>query len=186
MGYAYTRIETEKAERLLLAIGSEDQIQIWLNGELIHLSLASRTLLPAQEIVVADFKKGANHLLVKVARRSGGWGFYLQQLASEGKLFINKTKLTGGSVHNEEQYLFIPDLCVGEKTDVSGYVPVTNTTTRPLTTVRISVSKSQVLDCTVSDVNSIMPGQTSLLPFRLHSQRPIQPPTAPSSNFPSK
>ncbi len=170
VGYAYARIETEEAQRLLLAMGSEDQIQIWLNGELIHLSLASRSVRPAQEIVVADFAKGTNHLLVKVARRSGGWGFYLETLVPASKLFINKTELTGGSTHMEEQYLYLPDLYVGEKTDAWGYVPVTNTTTRPLEGVSATVRENQILDSTVSETDAIMPGETRLLPFRLCSR----------------
>lgn len=175
IGYAYTSIETDAVQRYVLAIGSEDQIQIWLNGEPLHLSLASRSVRPAQEIIVADFEKGTNHLLVKLGRRSGQWGFYLQMLDPEEKLFVNKTELVGGSPHDEEQYLYLPDLYVGEQINAWGYVPATNISTRELGGIRIEVEGNKVLSATSAEMGALQPGETGKIPFRLRTRERVGP-----------
>ena len=175
IGYAYTSIETEAAQQLVLAIGSEDQIQIWLNGEPIHLSLASRSARPAQEIIVADFEQGVNHLLVKLGRRSGQWGFYLQLLNPGGKLFINKTELVGGSPHDEEQYLYLPDLYVGEQIDAWGYIPVTNISAGELSKISLKVEGNKILCPTSSELEGLNRGETGKIPFRLQTRQRVQP-----------
>ena len=174
VGYAFARIEAATAQRLLLAIGSEDEIQLWLNGEMIHQSLASRSVRPAQEIVVADFAEGINHLLVKLSRRSGGWGFFVQTLVPASKLFVNQTDLGAGGESWEEQYLYLPDLVAGEDADVWGYVPVTNTTVQPLQGVSATVLENEILECTVFETDAIAAGETRLLPFQLLSKRSLE------------
>ena len=106
--------------------------------------IARRLVAWEGRLLVVGFASGdipsapANHLLVKVARRSGQWGFFLQQLEPEFKLFANQTELVGGSPHDEEQYFFLPDLYVGERTEAWGYGPGTNISTRPLEQLRLS------------------------------------------------
>ncbi|MCA9442888.1 MAG: hypothetical protein KC964_18945, partial [Candidatus Omnitrophica bacterium] len=56
--------------------GSNDGIQLWLNGERLLSSKASRTARPGDESVELPLKKGLNTVLLKVDQLGGGWGFY--------------------------------------------------------------------------------------------------------------
>ena len=175
VGYAYSEIERAQAGRGFLAMGGEDQVAIWLNGEFVHLSLASRYYKPFQEIFPVEFAQGTNRILVKGGRRCCAWGFSLAILESETKLFVNDIDVTPAGHIGEEQYLFLPDLPVGERLDVLGSINVTNLTPRPLTGVRGSVAANAVLEATEETIASIAPGVTHQLPFRMRSKGVIGP-----------
>ncbi len=175
VGYAYAEIESEGARRVFLAMGGEDQMAIRLNGELVHLSLASRYIKPFQELFPVELQKGANRILVKGGRRCCAWKFSLAVHEPETKLFVNATDLTPAGETWEEQYLFLPDLVVGERLDVLGTINVTNLTTRSLRGVRAAVEGNDILEATEEELDSIMPGVTHQLPFRLRSKEVIGP-----------
>ena len=170
VGYAYTEIESKEAGSVFFAMGGEDQIVIWLNGELVHVSLASRYAKPFQELFPVHLKKGTNRILVKGGRRCCAWKFNLAPYVPTTKLFVNATDLTPAGETWEEQYLFLPDLVVGERIDVLGTINVTNLTSRPLNEIRAAVRENDVLQPAEEVLDSIMPGATRQLPFRLRSR----------------
>jgi CubicO group peptidase (beta-lactamase class C family) len=78
VGYAYKCIEADEAGAYLLALGSDDGVCIWLNGEKVFYNLALGPIKADQYLVPFKFKKGKNHLLVKVEQGWGGWGFIMR------------------------------------------------------------------------------------------------------------
>ncbi len=58
------------------SFGSDDGIEVWLNGEKILSNNVPRGVAPNQDRVVLNLKKGTNILFVKVFNISGGHGFY--------------------------------------------------------------------------------------------------------------
>lgn len=78
VAYACTYIKRAQAGRAFLAVGSDDGIKIWLNGELVHEKLEQRGVQKDQDIVEVPFREGDNTLLIKVEQGGGGWGFVLR------------------------------------------------------------------------------------------------------------
>jgi HEAT repeat protein len=72
---AYLRsvITVPAAQKALLAVGSDDGIKVWLNGEVVHANNASRGLTPDQDKVDVDLRAGENVLMMKITEGGGDW-----------------------------------------------------------------------------------------------------------------
>ena len=77
-GVAYARrtFEAARDTELNVSLGSNDGVKLWLNGELLLSSKASRTARPGDETLTLPLKKGTNTVLLKIDQLGGGWGFY--------------------------------------------------------------------------------------------------------------
>ena len=73
--YAWAEINVSKDEKVLLGIGSDDGVKVWLNGKLIHENWVGRAVNKDDDIFPAAFKKGKNQLLIKIQNMQLGWGF---------------------------------------------------------------------------------------------------------------
>ncbi len=85
IAYAWAEIEMAEAAKALLGIGSDDGVKVWLNGRLIHENWIGRAPRPDDDIVPVEFKKGSNHLLLKVQNMQGPWGFVCRLLGPEAQ-----------------------------------------------------------------------------------------------------
>ncbi len=86
IAYAYTEIDMPSARKVLLGVGSDDAIKIWLNGKLVHENWISRGINKDDDLVAVNLNEGINHILLKVQNIKGEWGFICREL---GKLGIN-------------------------------------------------------------------------------------------------
>jgi hypothetical protein len=83
--YGYTQIDSPREQAVLIALGSDDSLKVWLNGRGVHVYPAGRTCLrkmnaayftsPLQDFVTFQLRKGVNRLLVRVNNFTMGWGF---------------------------------------------------------------------------------------------------------------
>jgi len=73
--YAYTEINVSVEQKVLLGIGSDDGVKVWLNGKLIHENWLSRGVQADNDLVPAILQQGVNRLLLKVQNIQGEWGF---------------------------------------------------------------------------------------------------------------
>ena len=77
--YAYTTVKSEIEQEVKFAIGSNDQIVIWLNNEKVYKYPTNRQAKIDQNIIQVKLNKGENKILLKVADGGGaGWGFYFR------------------------------------------------------------------------------------------------------------
>ncbi len=76
--YAYTTITVDRDRDVMLLAGSDDTLQIWLNGAPVHANRAFRAADLDSDRVPVTLKKGVNSLLVKVCSGWGGWEFVLR------------------------------------------------------------------------------------------------------------
>ena len=69
----------------VLGIGSDDSVKVWLNGELVHEHWEEngRGAVPDNDRVPVTFKKGMNHLVLKIQNGGGPWGFCCRLLEAE-------------------------------------------------------------------------------------------------------
>ena len=78
--YAWARIRMPREQRVLLAIGSDDAVKVWLNGKLVHENWVQRSCTSDRDLVPVTFKKGGNHLVLKIQNGTGEWAFSCRQL----------------------------------------------------------------------------------------------------------
>lgn len=175
--YAYTEIFSDKPQRALLLLGSEDWLAVWLNGKLIHENFVYRHCVPDKDAVLVKLNKGTNRLLVKVARVAGGWGVSAKILMPiTQKLFV-KTEPYNSC--QPDGNAFIPEIREGETTPIWGYVTVVNTSERTLPFVTARVRENDWFAGTSEQIGELVPGESSQLPFLIAPKRPLRPDESP-------
>ncbi len=78
--YLATVLNSDKTQTTMLALGSDDAVKVWLNGELVHQNLAYRGVVPDQDMIPITLQVGENQLLVRVLNAQGGWGLTARTL----------------------------------------------------------------------------------------------------------
>ncbi|MEO7719581.1 MAG: prolyl oligopeptidase family serine peptidase [Capsulimonas sp.] len=78
VAYAYATITSQKPDDMMMTVGSDDAVRVWLNGKLVHTNVATRGVSPDNDIVSVRLNQGVNTVLVKVVNGGGGWGFALR------------------------------------------------------------------------------------------------------------
>lgn len=73
--YAYTEIDADEAKQVILGLGSDDSVRVWLNGKLVHSKWIRRPLIVDQDLVPLQLRKGKNRLLLKVVNWTLGSAF---------------------------------------------------------------------------------------------------------------
>ncbi|MAP88534.1 hypothetical protein CMK16_14410, partial [Candidatus Poribacteria bacterium] len=81
--YAWAEIHLSEQKNVVLGIGSDDGVRVWLNGQLIHQNQSARPVSKDQDLVPVTFKKGKNLLLLKIQNERLDWGFCCRILGSE-------------------------------------------------------------------------------------------------------
>ena len=72
--YALTYIESPEARTVRLAVESDDNVVIWLNGRRVHRREIARELRSGADTITLTLATGANRLLYRVVNRGGGFG----------------------------------------------------------------------------------------------------------------
>lgn len=83
VAYALAEIRMDAPAKILLGIGSDDGVKIFLNGALVHQNWIGRATTPDEDIVLIDLKKGSNQILVKVQNMEYDWSFAIRKLGKE-------------------------------------------------------------------------------------------------------
>ncbi len=74
--YLTRTIVVDQAQRLPLRLGSDDSIQVWVNGQRVLEHKVRRAVAPDQERLTIDLQAGENQLLIKITNAGGDKGFY--------------------------------------------------------------------------------------------------------------
>ena len=93
VAYAYLEIESPEAKKMTLRTGSDDGIEVLLNGSPVLSRHAHRSYADDQEAVVLDLQEGANRLLVKIDQGTGEWEFgaRLTEMEEEVKTWASRS-----------------------------------------------------------------------------------------------
>jgi len=84
VAYALSYVYSPRAQPVLLLVGSDDGVKVFLNGEQVFVNPVSRGAKPDDDRVDADLKQGWNQVLLKVDTGGGGWGLYFQVADPDG------------------------------------------------------------------------------------------------------
>ncbi|MFO1020810.1 MAG: c-type cytochrome [Planctomycetales bacterium] len=96
--YAYTRLESPSQQTVQLLLGSDDGVQVWLNGREVWKNDISRAALPLQDVVIVDLQPGSNDLLIRVQNDVGESGLHLHVRAEHAVSDVLPEKLGLGSL----------------------------------------------------------------------------------------
>ncbi len=75
-GYALTYFQSERDQKYLLSLGSDDTIKIWVNDKLIFSKYVHRALRRGDDVIELPVTKGRNKILFKITNGYGPWGFF--------------------------------------------------------------------------------------------------------------
>ena len=109
VAYAYTAVGRAEAGKGVLALGSDDSVKVWLNGELVHNHAVGRAVQKDEDIVLVMLNQGGNSLLIKVDNGTGGWGFVMRVLSEPQALAL---QAVGIQPRIEEPQEGKPDLLI--------------------------------------------------------------------------
>lgn len=82
--YLATTIHSPKEGKAILALGSEDGVKVWVNGQLVHKHFVRRPATPGADRVSIPLKKGSNLMLIKLEQISAGGAFIASVIGDEG------------------------------------------------------------------------------------------------------
>jgi len=101
--YALAEIKMDVPAKILVGLGSDDAIKLFVNGTLVHSNWIARSTTPDDDMVTLDLKKGSNQILVKVQNMEQGWSFTMRKLGkdilsnllieSAGKGYLDNVKM---------------------------------------------------------------------------------------------
>lgn len=77
IAYGYTEIEEVHGRETVLSLGSDDGIQVWLNGKSVFKLETGRGYSAGSDSCPIYLKPGINRILVKIDNYTYGWGFGL-------------------------------------------------------------------------------------------------------------
>ena len=74
VAYMRNRVWSKETRTLVLELGSDDGVKVWLNGKIVHSNNTMRAIEPAQEKINVTLQEGPNTLMLKVTQNVMGWG----------------------------------------------------------------------------------------------------------------
>lgn len=83
--YLYAEVSVEAAQDVLIKTGSDDGMQLWLNGKVIGRFPDPRSLRVDEDTTETRLEAGANKILYKVVQGGGGWECCLRITDRDGK-----------------------------------------------------------------------------------------------------
>lgn len=84
VAYMKAVVRADAEQTVLFGAGSDDGIEVWLNGELIHSRDVMRGVNPDEDRFTGLLKAGRNELLCKIKQIALGWGGCLSIRAADG------------------------------------------------------------------------------------------------------
>jgi hypothetical protein len=100
--YLFRTLIAPQDMKLVLRLGSDDGIRVWVNGnEKLNKKIA-RGVVANQEQVTVDLEQGENQLLIKISQGSGGCGFYFNYGSSNLPADIHRIILIAENERSEK------------------------------------------------------------------------------------
>ncbi|MEQ8766668.1 MAG: HEAT repeat domain-containing protein [Planctomycetota bacterium] len=75
VAYAATWLQSTTARTAKVAVGSDDQVSVFVNGEEVHHNGSARGWTPDQDRIDVKLQPGLNAILVRIGQDGGDWSF---------------------------------------------------------------------------------------------------------------
>lgn len=86
VGYAFTYVYAPRDMDTVLLLGSDETVNVWLNGLKIHQKNVYRRITRDADTIPCQLKAGWNEVLCSVEQNSWTWGLYLRFTDADGVL----------------------------------------------------------------------------------------------------
>ncbi|MBS0207883.1 MAG: c-type cytochrome [Planctomycetes bacterium] len=96
--YAYFRIESGGRQRAHLALGSDDGLKVWHNGQVVWTNDVIRGALPLQDTVTVELQPGSNDFLLRVRNVIGSSQLYINYRSLQPLAVVLPELVTGPSL----------------------------------------------------------------------------------------
>ncbi|MHC4497984.1 MAG: hypothetical protein ACYS21_02585, partial [Planctomycetota bacterium] len=73
VAYLRTRIWSPRNQKVRLEVGSNDGVNVWLNGEVVHSSNVLRPIARDEDKAEVTLREGWNRLMMKITQSGGQW-----------------------------------------------------------------------------------------------------------------
>jgi len=128
VAYALAEIKMDAPAKILVGLGSDDGVKLFVNGVLVHTNWIGRATTPDEDIVILDLKKGSNQVLLKVQNMEYGWSFAMRRL---GKDVISRQLIeSSGKGNLDNVKLLVENGADLNAMDVSGLTAYQNASIR--------------------------------------------------------
>lgn len=87
--YLQGQVWSEKEQKAVLEIGSDDGVKVWLNGKLVYAKNVARGVKAGEDKVEVTLKKEWNEIRLKVTNGGGGWGACVRVADADGTRLEN-------------------------------------------------------------------------------------------------
>lgn len=84
LAYALTCIRSEQEQKVRFGIGSDDGVEMWINGNKVHSNDTMRSYTAESDTVETILPKGISTILMKITQGDGGWEFGVSVKAEYG------------------------------------------------------------------------------------------------------
>jgi hypothetical protein len=87
--YLKTSLWSDVDQTVMMLLGSDDGVKVWLNDNLIWVNSKNRSAEPDDDTVKVALLSGWNTILCKIANGDGGWGMYMKFVNQNGLALTN-------------------------------------------------------------------------------------------------
>lgn len=91
--YAFCTVECDTEQNAVLAIGSNDGVRAWLNGERVWSNPLGRLLKKDEDRIPVRLKAGRNSVLLRIEELGGTWAFCCRFLPFDAALLTSDLRL---------------------------------------------------------------------------------------------
>ena len=88
LAYAYCEFESAREQACMLAIGSNDGVRVWLNGERVYDRSVGGKMIQDADLIPVVIPEGRSRLLLKIEERGGRWEFCCRLLDLADRRFV--------------------------------------------------------------------------------------------------
>ncbi len=93
--FAYAELSSPSARPARMAVGSDDTLQVWLNGKSVFKHDGDRGFTAGEDEFDVNLVKGTNRIVLRCGNTGGPWAFSVGVSTDEGYAFL-KGPTTGG------------------------------------------------------------------------------------------
>ncbi|RPJ53552.1 MAG: hypothetical protein EHM23_30740, partial [Acidobacteria bacterium] len=160
IAYASATLQSTEERFVAITLGSGNNIQIRLNGDIVYESRLSRKPESDKDTLVLHLRKGESRLLAKVEGEGDSWALQWKTDFPSGPLFIN------------EKEIVVPDVRLGCTLGAWGQVEVANASGKPFKGLTVEVLEDDQVKGSRSERTEIQAGGVQRIPIWIAGKNP--------------
>jgi len=120
--YALAEIISPEQAKVLIGLGSDDGVKMWINGKEVHGNFTDRALAVDDDLCEVTLNKGSNQVLLKILNSAGDFGFCIRKVSGTaiGDLLLKAA--SNGDLDNIKTLLgYSPDINKKNETGLTSW-----------------------------------------------------------------